>query len=69
MQKAVVSFGSVKSEQKEEAEKLGLAIHAWDEFLKLVGTFVCVILIFFYFFTHLLTVFFINSMISIISLI
>lgn len=37
--KAVVSFGGVKSEQKEEAEKLGLVIHAWDEFLKLVGDF------------------------------
>ncbi|KAH0910613.1 hypothetical protein HID58_033934 [Brassica napus] len=33
--KTVVSFGGVKSEQKEEAEKLGLVIHAWDEFLKL----------------------------------
>lgn len=36
---AVVSFGGVKPEQKEEAEKLGLVIHAWDEFLKLVGDF------------------------------
>ncbi|KFK31882.1 hypothetical protein AALP_AA6G171000 [Arabis alpina] len=33
--KTVVSFGGVKSEQKEEAEKLGLVIHSWDEFLKL----------------------------------
>ncbi|CAH8306506.1 unnamed protein product [Eruca vesicaria subsp. sativa] len=33
--KTVVSFGGVKTEQKEEAEKLGLVIHAWDEFLKL----------------------------------
>ncbi|KAF2564987.1 hypothetical protein F2Q70_00017237, partial [Brassica cretica] len=33
--KTVVSFGGVKPEQKEEAEKLGLVIHAWDEFLKL----------------------------------
>ncbi|CDY25270.1 BnaA02g21860D [Brassica napus] len=32
--KTVVSFGGVKPEQKEEAEKLGLVIHAWDEFLK-----------------------------------
>jgi len=31
-----VSFGGVKPEQKEEAEKLGLVIHSWDEFLKLV---------------------------------
>lgn len=37
--KAVVSFGGVKSEQKEEADKLGLVIHAWDDFLKLVGDF------------------------------
>lgn len=36
---AVVSFGGVKPEQKEEAEKFGLVIHAWDEFLKLVGDF------------------------------
>ena len=36
---AVVSFGGVKPEQKEEAEKLGLVIHAWDEFLNLVGDF------------------------------
>ncbi|WZY77691.1 hypothetical protein YC2023_024075 [Brassica napus] len=28
-------FGGVKPEQKEEAEKLGLVIHAWDEFLNL----------------------------------
>nr|AAC33962.1 contains similarity to AMP-binding enzymes (Pfam: AMP-binding.hmm, score: 18.66, 25.90 and 43.55); most similar to acyl-CoA synthetases [Arabidopsis thaliana] len=33
--KTVVSFGGVKPEQKEEAEKLGLVIHSWDEFLKL----------------------------------
>ncbi|ESQ38423.1 hypothetical protein EUTSA_v10029385mg [Eutrema salsugineum] len=33
--KTVVSFGGVKSEQKEEAEKLGLVIHTWDDFLKL----------------------------------
>ncbi|KAG2312307.1 hypothetical protein Bca52824_023864 [Brassica carinata] len=33
--KTVVSFGGVKPEQKEEAEKLGLVIHTWDEFLKL----------------------------------
>lgn len=47
---AVVSFGGVKPEQKEEAEKLGLIIHAWDEFLKLVkrkNTFICFPLKFF----------------------
>ncbi|CAN8308200.1 unnamed protein product [Cochlearia groenlandica] len=33
--KTVVSFGNVSSQQKEEAEKLGLVIHSWDEFLKL----------------------------------
>ena len=63
--KAVVSFGGVKSEQKEEAEKLGLVIHAWDEFLKLVGDFhLRYTDFFFYLFTHPLTMSFINSMIS-----
>lgn len=33
---AVVSFGGVSREQKEEAENFGLVIYAWDEFLKLV---------------------------------
>ncbi|XP_010521091.1 PREDICTED: long chain acyl-CoA synthetase 4-like [Tarenaya hassleriana] len=33
--KTVVSFGSVKPEQRAEAEKLGLVIYAWDEFLEL----------------------------------
>lgn len=33
---AVVSFGGVSREQKEEAETFGLVIYAWDEFLKLV---------------------------------
>ncbi|CAL5428191.1 unnamed protein product [Camellia sinensis] len=35
--KTIVSFGKVTSEQKEEVEKFGLAIYAWDEFLLLLG--------------------------------
>ncbi|XP_010668007.2 long chain acyl-CoA synthetase 4 [Beta vulgaris subsp. vulgaris] len=33
--KTLVSFGKVKSDQKEEAERMGLTIHSWDEFLLL----------------------------------
>ncbi|KAK1284847.1 Long chain acyl-CoA synthetase 4 [Acorus calamus] len=33
--KTLVSFGKVAPEQKEEAEKFGLAIYSWDEFLTL----------------------------------
>ncbi|XP_028115479.1 long chain acyl-CoA synthetase 4-like isoform X2 [Camellia sinensis] len=33
--KTIVSFGKVSPEQKEEVEKFGLAIYAWDEFLLL----------------------------------
>lgn len=34
---AIVSFGKVTTEQKEEVQKLGLAIYSWDEFLSLVS--------------------------------
>ncbi|OMP02937.1 AMP-dependent synthetase/ligase [Corchorus olitorius] len=33
--KTIVSFGKVTPEQKEEAEKYGLAIYSWEEFLHL----------------------------------
>ncbi|CAM8905273.1 unnamed protein product [Rhodiola kirilowii] len=33
--RTIVSFGTVSFEQREEVEKFGLAIYAWDEFLKL----------------------------------
>ncbi|KAI3682793.1 hypothetical protein L1987_83042 [Smallanthus sonchifolius] len=33
--KTIVSFAKVTPEQKEQVENLGLAIHAWDEFLSL----------------------------------
>lgn len=33
--KTIVSFGKVNSQQKEEAEKFGVTIHSWDEFLSL----------------------------------
>ncbi|XP_028082346.1 long chain acyl-CoA synthetase 4-like isoform X2 [Camellia sinensis] len=33
--KTIVSFGKVTPEQREEVEKFGLAIYAWDEFLLL----------------------------------
>ncbi|KAK6137284.1 hypothetical protein DH2020_028976 [Rehmannia glutinosa] len=33
--KTIVSFGKVNSQQKEEAEKFGVAIYSWDEFLSL----------------------------------
>lgn len=36
---AIVSFGKVTHEQKEEVEKFGLAIYSWDEFLLLVSFF------------------------------
>ncbi|KAK7307898.1 hypothetical protein VNO77_41358 [Canavalia gladiata] len=32
--KTIVSFGKVTPEQKQEAEKFGLAIYSWDEFLQ-----------------------------------
>ncbi|CAL5356282.1 unnamed protein product [Camellia sinensis] len=35
--KTIVSFGKVTPEQKEEVEKFGLAIYAWDEFLLLLA--------------------------------
>lgn len=34
---AIVSFGKVTPEQKQEVEKFGLAIYSWTEFLQLVG--------------------------------
>jgi len=34
---AIVSFGTVPAEQREEVKKFGLAIYSWDEFLLLVG--------------------------------
>ncbi|XP_063940595.1 long chain acyl-CoA synthetase 4 [Daucus carota subsp. sativus] len=33
--KTIVSFGKVTTEQKEEVQKLGLAIYSWDEFVSL----------------------------------
>lgn len=33
--KTLVSFGKVTPEQRQEVEKFGLAIYAWDDFLKL----------------------------------
>ncbi|KAH6820496.1 AMP-dependent synthetase and ligase family protein [Perilla frutescens var. hirtella] len=33
--KTIVSFGKVNSQQKEEAEKYGVAIYSWDDFLSL----------------------------------
>ncbi|KAK1378141.1 Long-chain-fatty-acid--CoA ligase [Heracleum sosnowskyi] len=33
--KTIVSFGKVTPEQREEAKKLGVATHSWDEFLLL----------------------------------
>ncbi|KAK3228041.1 hypothetical protein Dsin_007903 [Dipteronia sinensis] len=33
--KTIVSFGKIAPEQKEEAEKYGLATYSWDEFLQL----------------------------------
>ncbi|KAL3818287.1 hypothetical protein ACJIZ3_004192 [Penstemon smallii] len=33
--KTIVSFGKFTSQQKEEAEKFGVAIYSWDEFLSL----------------------------------
>ncbi|GLU05962.1 hypothetical protein SLE2022_230340 [Rubroshorea leprosula] len=33
--RTIVSFGKVRTEQKEEAEKYGLAMYSWDEFLQL----------------------------------
>nr|UBK24467.1 LACS4 [Paeonia ostii]WMY82091.1 LACS4 [Paeonia sp.] len=33
--KTVVSFGKVAPEQKEEIERVGLAVYSWDEFLQL----------------------------------
>lgn len=33
--KTLVSFGSVETVHKEDAERLGLAIYSWDEFLEL----------------------------------
>lgn len=32
----IVSFGEVTNEQRAEAERLGLTIYSWDQFLKLV---------------------------------
>lgn len=34
---AIVSFGKVSEEQKQEVEKLGVKIYSWDEFLEVVG--------------------------------
>jgi len=33
---AIVSFGKVTQEQKEEVRKYGLSVYSWDEFLSLV---------------------------------
>lgn len=33
--KTIVSFGKITPEQREEAEKLGVATYSWDEFLQL----------------------------------
>ncbi|KAL8536340.1 hypothetical protein ACS0TY_011822 [Phlomoides rotata] len=33
--KTIVSFGKVNSQQKEEAEKFGVVIYSWDDFLSL----------------------------------
>jgi long-chain acyl-CoA synthetase len=33
---AIVSFGNVTQEQKEEVSKCGLSIYSWNEFLSLV---------------------------------
>ncbi|XP_047967640.1 long chain acyl-CoA synthetase 4-like [Salvia hispanica] len=33
--KTIVSFGKANSQQKEEAEKYGVTMHSWDEFLAL----------------------------------
>jgi long-chain acyl-CoA synthetase len=33
---AIVSFGKVTEEQKEEASKYGVSIYSWDEFMSLV---------------------------------
>ncbi|CAA2996828.1 long chain acyl- synthetase 4-like [Olea europaea subsp. europaea] len=33
--RTIVSFGKVTSQQREEVEKFGVAIHSWDEFLLL----------------------------------
>lgn len=34
---AIVSFGKVTAEQREETEKFGVAIYSWDEFSFLVS--------------------------------
>lgn len=33
---AVVSFGEVTPQQKEEIEKFGVSLYSWDEFLQVV---------------------------------
>ncbi|GLT78103.1 hypothetical protein SLA2020_496490 [Shorea laevis] len=33
--RTIVSFGNIRTEHKEEAEKFGLAMYSWDEFLQL----------------------------------
>jgi hypothetical protein len=33
---AIVSFGKVDEEQKEEVSKYGVSIYSWDEFMSLV---------------------------------
>jgi len=43
---AIVSFGKVTPEQKQEVEKLGLAIYSWTEFLQLVSYSFHVLLLF-----------------------
>lgn len=35
---AIVSFGEVTSQQKEEVEKFGLSIYSWEEFVSLVSS-------------------------------
>lgn len=37
---AIVSFGKVSTQQKEEIEKFGVAAYAWDEFLSLVSPYI-----------------------------
>lgn len=43
---AIVSFGKVTPEQREEVEKFGLAIYSWEEFLQLVGYVISYIILF-----------------------
>lgn len=44
---ALVSFGKVTPEQKQEVEKFGLTMYSWEEFLEVVGYLSVVLLLFF----------------------